>query len=123
MLGLNLSIRMSPRLSHVSNIHTRQEIASLESKVSTAKERYQETIYSAKESQGTLSALPAFDVNDKFVLNQDEAWYTLSIEIQVPLETVVLQVYPFILTYASTEGHVRLLQALTVEMQAVTSFN
>ena len=65
---------------------------SLEARVSQAKERYQDTVYSAKDSQETLSALPQFPVNDKFVLNQDEAWYTLSIELQVPIDTVMLQV-------------------------------
>ena len=39
-----------------------------------------------------MSALPAFQVNDKFSLNQDEAWYTLSIELQSPIDMVVLQV-------------------------------
>jgi Bardet-Biedl syndrome 7 protein len=38
-----------------------------------------------------VSALPAFQVNDKFSLNQDEAWYTLSIELQCPIDMVVLQ--------------------------------
>ena len=70
----------------------RQEIETLETRVSQAKERYQQTIYSAKDGKDTLSALPQFPVNDKFVLNQDEAWYTLSIEIQLPIDTVVLQV-------------------------------
>ena len=65
---------------------------SLEARVSQAKERYQNTVYSAKDSRETLSALPQFPVNDKFVLNQDEAWYTLSIELQVPIDTVMLQV-------------------------------
>ena len=65
---------------------------SLEARVSQAKERYQDTVYSAKDSRETLSALPQFPVNDKFVLNQDEAWYTLSIELQVPIDTVMLQV-------------------------------
>ena len=65
---------------------------SLEAHVSQAKERYQDTVYSAKDSRETLSALPQFPVNDKFVLNQDEAWYTLSIELQVPIDTVMLQV-------------------------------
>ena len=65
---------------------------SLEARVSQAKERYQSTVYSAKDSRETLSALPQFPVNDKFVLNQDEAWYTLSIELQIPIDTVMLQV-------------------------------
>ena len=33
-----------------------------------------------------------FEINDRFTLNQDEAWYTLAIETQMPLDTVMLQV-------------------------------
>ena len=64
----------------------------LESRVTQARERYQQTVLSAKDSRETVSALPSFPVNDRMVLNQDEAWYTLSIETQVPIETVMLQV-------------------------------
>lgn len=71
----------------------RKEISSLESKISEAKERYQHTVFSAKDSSKTMSALPQFPINDKFVLNQDEAWYTLSIELQVPIDTIMLQVH------------------------------
>ena len=46
-----------------------------------------------QSGSGAVSALPAFQVNDKFSLNQDEAWYTLSIELQSPIDMVVLQVY------------------------------
>lgn len=67
-------------------------MSSLEGKVHEAKERYQETVFSARETTQTLSALPQFPINDKFTLNQDEAWYTLAIEIQAPIETVMLQV-------------------------------
>ena len=56
-----------------------------------AKEQYHHTLSSAT-STDTLSALPQFALNDKFVLNQDECWYTLSIELQVCIECVVLQV-------------------------------
>ena len=72
--------------------HQRNEISSLETKISEAKERYQHTVFSAKDNNNTMSALPQFPINDKFVLNQDEAWYTLSIELQVPIDTVMLQV-------------------------------
>ena len=54
--------------------------------------RYQHTVFSAKDSSKTMSALPQFPVNNKFVLNQDEAWYTLSIELQVPIDFIMLQV-------------------------------
>ena len=69
----------------------RDEISSLETKISEAKERYQHTVFSAKDSSKTMSALPSFPINDQFVLNQDEAWYTLSIELQVPIDTIMLQ--------------------------------
>lgn len=60
--------------------------------MSQAKERYQKTVFSARDTVQTLSALPQFAIHDTFALNQDEAWYTLSIEIQVPIDTVMLQV-------------------------------
>ena len=47
---------------------------------------------SLQKGSDALSALPQFLINDKFVLNQDEAWYTLSIELQTPIDMVVLQV-------------------------------
>ncbi len=68
----------------------REEIGSLEVKVDRAKEAFLHTVDEAKE--GTVAMLPGFEVNDRFLLNQDEAWYTLSIEVQVPLDVVVLQV-------------------------------
>lgn len=71
----------------------REEITSLEDKVSQARERYQQTVIAAKNDTSALSALPQFPIHDKFVLNQDEAWYTLSIEIQLPIDTVMLQVH------------------------------
>lgn len=71
----------------------RDEVVSLESKVGKAKESFHRTVDEARERSGsTLAALPPFQVNDRFLLNQDEAWYTLSIEIQVPLDMVMLQV-------------------------------
>lgn len=70
----------------------REEVGSLEARISEAKDRYQKMVLSAKDGSKTMSALPLFQVNDKFVLSQDEAWYTLSIEVQVPIDTVLLQV-------------------------------
>jgi Bardet-Biedl syndrome 7 protein len=69
----------------------RKEVESLEVKVGVAKEQYQETVAAAQTGSDAVSALPAFQVNDKFSLNQDEAWYTLSIELQCPIDMVVLQ--------------------------------
>lgn len=64
----------------------------LDGKLESAKQRYQSTLNHAQKDSQVMSALPLFEVNDKFLLNQDEAWYTLSIEIQVPIDNIMLQV-------------------------------
>ncbi len=73
----------------------RDELKTLETKLTQAKQRYQHTLSQAQaqgESSDAVSALPHFEVHDRFLLNQDEAWYTLSIEIQVPIDHIMLQV-------------------------------
>ena len=59
----------------------RQEVGKLEGQLSSARDQYLSMVQSATDS--SFTAVPEFAVNDKFVLNQDEAWYTLSIETQV----------------------------------------
>ena len=70
----------------------RDEVKTLDGKLESAKQRYQNTLNHAQKDSHVMSALPLFEVNDKFLLNQDEAWYTLSIEIQVPIDNIMLQV-------------------------------
>ena len=71
----------------------REEVVNLETKLGKAKESFVQTLDQARDkSDGTLAAVPMFQVNDKFLLNQDEAWYTLSIETQACLDMIVLQV-------------------------------
>lgn len=77
---------------HVCSPLYRDELKSLETKLGQAKVHYQHTLSQAKKDGERVSALPHFHINDKFLLNQDEAWYTLSIEIQVPIDNVMLQV-------------------------------
>ena len=36
--------------------------------------------------------MPHFSVNDKFVLNREDASYTLSLEVQMAIDNVLLQV-------------------------------
>lgn len=79
-------------IGHVCQCVRRQEVDTLEKEVVKSKARYQETVCSAKDVGNTISALPQFVIRDNFVLNQDQAWYTLSIEIQSPIDTVMLQV-------------------------------
>ena len=52
------------------------------------REKYQQTA----QSGTAVSALPHFAVNDKFTLNRDDASYTLSIEVQLPIDNILLQV-------------------------------
>ena len=59
----------------------RQEVGKLEGQLSSARDQYLSVVQSATDN--CFTALPQFAINDKFVLNQDEAWYTLSIETQV----------------------------------------
>uniref|UniRef100_A0A1X7SYL7 BBS7 GAE domain-containing protein n=1 Tax=Amphimedon queenslandica TaxID=400682 RepID=A0A1X7SYL7_AMPQE len=69
------------------------EVKSLEDKVSSAYVKYQSIMKGGGEGgpSGGVSALPLLPVNDQFTLNKDEAWYTLSIETQVPLDMLLLQ--------------------------------
>ena len=67
---------------------SRTELDSLQNKVSSEREKYQQSAY----SKTAVSAIPLFDINDKFVLNREDASYTLSLELQMPIDNVLLQV-------------------------------
>ena len=71
----------------------RLEIDTLQQKVLQEREKYQFTAHSTS----ALSAIPQFAINDKFALNRDDASYTLSIEVQIPIDNVLLQVSFFLL--------------------------
>lgn len=66
----------------------RLEIETLQQKVLQEREKYQHTAHSVN----ALSAMPQFAINDRFALNKDDASYTLSIEVQIPIDNVLLQV-------------------------------
>lgn len=59
----------------------------MQQKVVTEREKYQQTA----TSKTAISAVPHFDINDKFVLNREDASYTLSLELQLPIDNVLLQ--------------------------------
>lgn len=63
------------------------ELEELQQKVITEREKYQQTA----TSKTAISAVPHFDINDKFVLNREDASYTLSLELQLPIDNVLLQ--------------------------------
>ena len=66
------------------------------------REKYQFTAHSAN----ALSAIPQFAINDRFALNRDDASYTLSIEVQIPIDNVLLQVGTtcYVFSFALTKG-------------------
>ena len=60
----------------------------LSERLQVERNRYQQT----SQSDDAISAMPHFGINDKFVLNQDDSSYTLSIEVQSPIDYILLQV-------------------------------
>jgi len=66
----------------------RKELEDLQKKVQVERDRYQVTSQSPK----AISAVPKFNVNDKFNLIREDASYILSLELQVAIDNVVLQV-------------------------------
>ena len=66
----------------------RRELEELQKKVLTERETYQQT--ASKNS--TISAVPHFNINDKFILNKEDASYTLSLEVQTSIDNILLQV-------------------------------
>lgn len=66
----------------------RTELDSLQQKVTTEREKYQQSAFSSS----AVSAIPLFHINDKYVLNREDASYTLSLELQTPIDNVLLQV-------------------------------
>ncbi|XP_064481512.1 Bardet-Biedl syndrome 7 protein homolog [Ornithodoros turicata] len=90
----NLEKRLDPNYLLISPeaaqkiFKLREEVEELEQKVARERENYQQSTYSEK---GTLSAVPYFNINDSFVLNHNDASYTLSIEVQTAIDVVMLQ--------------------------------
>ena len=70
----------------------RTDLEELQQKVVSEREKYQQTA----QSNIAISAVPSFHINDKFVLNREDASYTLSLELQMPIDNVLLQVCRFI---------------------------
>ena len=52
------------------------------------RDNYQQT--ASKNS--TISAVPHFNINEKFILNKDDASYSLSLEVQSSIDNILLQV-------------------------------
>ncbi|CAL8261755.1 unnamed protein product [Lota lota] len=65
----------------------RLELDQLQSKVLQGRERYQQT----SQSSTAVSAVPVFSINDKFALCQDDASYSLTLEVQTAIDNLLLQ--------------------------------
>eukprot|EP00741_Cyanophora_paradoxa_P006490 tig00001003_g6283.t1 len=63
----------------------RGDLDKLRGQVGQARDKY------LKSTQDVVAVAPAFKVNDKFVLSGEDASYTLTIEIQTPIDVVALQ--------------------------------
>lgn len=63
------------------------EIEELQTRIIKDREVYQQTA----SSDTAVSAVPLFNVNDNFLLSHDDASYVLSIEVQMPIDTILLQ--------------------------------
>lgn len=63
------------------------ELEQLQLKVMQGREQYQQT----SQSSTAVSAVPVFSVNDKFTLCQDDASYSLTLEVQTAIDNLLLQ--------------------------------
>ncbi|CAG0887645.1 unnamed protein product [Darwinula stevensoni] len=66
----------------------RAELEDLQAKVAREREKYQQATQSTTSG---ISAVPFFSIHDKMILNKDEASYILSLEVETPIEIVLLQ--------------------------------
>ncbi|XP_034399170.1 Bardet-Biedl syndrome 7 protein isoform X2 [Cyclopterus lumpus] len=65
----------------------RAELEQLQVKVLQGREQYQQT----SQSTTAVSAVPVFSINDKFTLSQDDASYSLTLEVQTAIDNLLLQ--------------------------------
>uniref|UniRef100_A0AAY4BIP9 Bardet-Biedl syndrome 7 protein homolog n=1 Tax=Denticeps clupeoides TaxID=299321 RepID=A0AAY4BIP9_9TELE len=65
----------------------RSELEQLQVKVLQGREKYQQS----SQSSTAVSTVPAFSVNDKFTLCQDDASYSLALEVQTAIDNLLLQ--------------------------------
>ena len=86
MPGTNLKDNINQEMEE-KVLHLTQEIEALQQKVIQEREHYQQTAL----SDTAVSAVPSFNINDRFFLSHSDASYTLSIEVQMPIDTILLQ--------------------------------
>ncbi|XP_016087730.1 Bardet-Biedl syndrome 7 protein-like [Sinocyclocheilus grahami] len=65
----------------------RAELEQLQVKVLQGREKYQQS----SQSSTAVSSVPVFSINDKFALCQDDASYSLTLEVQTAIDNLLLQ--------------------------------
>ncbi|XP_061441181.1 Bardet-Biedl syndrome 7 protein isoform X1 [Rhineura floridana] len=80
--GLKMTHEMQNKI-----LSLRNELEQLQIKVLQEREKYQQS----SQSSTAVSAVPTFSINDKFTLNRDDASYSLVLEVQAAIDTVLLQ--------------------------------
>ncbi|KAI4879524.1 hypothetical protein NFI96_026821 [Prochilodus magdalenae] len=65
----------------------RVELEQLQIKVMQGREKYQQS----SQSSTAVSAVPVFSINDRFTLCQDDASYSLTLEVQTAIDNLLLQ--------------------------------
>jgi len=86
MSGSNMSDTASEEIKQKITDLT-ADIEELQESVLKEREKYQQTA----NSKTAVSAVPTFDINDRFQLNHSDASYTLSIEVLMPIDIILLQ--------------------------------
>ncbi|XP_077433845.1 BBSome complex member BBS7 isoform X1 [Vanacampus margaritifer] len=85
-VGAGDEVRMSKEVqSKVEAL--RAELEQLQVKVQLGRDQYQQTSL----SKTAVSVVPAFNINDKFTLCQDDASYSLTLEVQTAIDNLLLQ--------------------------------
>nr|CAD7588384.1 unnamed protein product [Timema genevievae] len=77
-------------IAHISDRieNLRTEIEEIEQKVIKERERYQDA---TQDKSDGLSAIPYISINDKMILNKEDASYSLMLEVQTPIDNVLIQ--------------------------------
>lgn len=65
----------------------KKELEDLQGRVEQERQKY----HAASTDKKAVSAVPQFNINDKFVLNREDASYSLSIEVQTPIDNMLVQ--------------------------------
>ncbi|CAG04657.1 unnamed protein product, partial [Tetraodon nigroviridis] len=85
-MGPGNEVKMSKETQ--SKLETlRAELEQLQVRVLQGREQYQQT----SQSSTALSGVPIFSINDKFTLCQDDASYSLTLEVQTAIDNLLLQ--------------------------------